>query len=172
MKKKVLLVLLVIVGVFTITGCSNKEKEINNNEENNITESTEGKLIINGYDLTLTENSSFSKISFKYPNGGEISNPLTSLVINYPKKASDESLFRIVMGDMYGTNIENSMDGFTKVGTKTINGIEWTIYNDQNGRNNYGVNIDYSNIVIAFIYEDSSLSKFEEEFMNNVTLNK
>ena len=127
--------------------------------------------MINGYDLTLTEESSFSKIRFKYPKDSEISNPVTSLIINFPKKDSDESLFRIAIGDMYGTNIDEAMDGFTKVGSKNINGIEWTIYNDQNGRNNYGVNIDYSNIVIAFIYEDANLSKLEDEFMNNVTLN-
>lgn len=170
MKKKMLLCLIIIMPLILITGCNEKNNMVNNNESKQI-ENTEGKNIINGYDLTLTEESSFSKISFKYPNGGEISNPITSLIINYPKKNSDENLFRVVMGEMYGTNIDNSMSGFTKVGVKTINGIEWSIYNDATGKNHYGTNIDYSNIVIAFIYDDSNLKEFEDNFMNNVKLN-
>ena len=75
------------------------------------------------------------------------------------------------MGEMYGTNIDDSMNGFTKEGVKTINGIDWSIYS-ANGRRSYGININYSNIVIGFIYDDESLSKFEEEFMNNVSLIK
>ena len=166
MKKKLLLVL-TILCLFMAVGCSNKEEKPNNG--GNINENTEGKLIISGYDLTLDVEGTFSKINFKYPGYAEISNPITSLVINYYKKASTDTLFRVAMGDMYGTSIDESMDGFEKVGTKNINGIEWTIYT-KDGRNNYGVNIDYSNIVIAFIYDDPALSEFEEEFMKNVTL--
>ena len=166
MKKKLLLAL-TIFCLFIQVGCSNNQEKTNN--LNNTNESTEGKLIISGYDLTLNAENSFSKIKFKYPNYAEISNPITSLIINYYKKASTDTLFRVAMGEMYGTNIDESMAGFIKAGTKTINGIEWTIYT-KDGRNNYGVNIDYSNIVIAFIYDDPALSQFEEEFMKNVTL--
>jgi len=169
MKKKLLLVLFVILLMFTVTGCVSKKKE-NNKKEEETKEDTEGKLIINGYDLTLNEESSFSKIKFKYPHDAIISNPITSLIMDYKKKDSDEYLVRVVMGDMYGTNIESSMNGFTKVGTKTINGIEWGVYT-ANGKTSYGFNINYSNIVIGFMYEDPALEKFEEEFMNNVTLN-
>ena len=91
-------------------------------------------------------------------------------MIDYKKKDSDEYYVRVVMGDMYGTNIEDSMTGFTKEGTKTINGIEWGVYT-ANGRTSYGFNINYSNIVIGFMYDDPDLAKFEEEFMNNGTLN-
>ncbi len=157
--------------LFTLTACGNKEKE-KNNEEYNGTKNVEGRLIIGDYDLTLNENGSFSKINFRFPHDCEISNPITSLIINCTKKDSDESLIRIAMGDMYGTKIEESMNGFTKVGSKTINGINWAIYKSKDGKNNYGINVEYSNIVIGFIYEDESLSKFEEEFMNNITLNK
>ena len=166
--KKILLSLFIVLSLFMFTGCSKKE-EVKDKKETN--ESTEGKLIINGYDLTLDDDGSFSKIKFKYPHDAIISNPITSLLLEYKKKDSDDSLFRVLMGDMYGTNIESSMDGFTKEGTKTINGIEWSVYKDSTGRTSYGFNIDYSNIVIVFIYDDSELSKFEEEFMNNVTLN-
>ena len=166
--KKILLSLFIVLSLFMLTGCSKKE-EVKDKKETN--ESTEGKLIINGYDLTLDDDGSFSKIKFKYPHDAIISNPITSLLLEYKKKDSDDSLFRVLMGDMYGTNIESSMDGFTKEGTKTINGIEWSVYKDSTGRTSYGFNIDYSNIVIGFIYDDSELSKFEEEFMNNVTLN-
>ena len=168
--KKYLLIILMVISLFTITGCG-PTTENNNGKKINGTENQENKLIINGYDLTLNAESSFSKIKFKYPSYAEISNPITSLIINYYKKASTDSLFRVVMGDMYGTNIDESMAGFTKAGTKTINGIEWTIYT-KDGRNNYGFNIDYSNIVITFIYDDPELVKFEEEFMKNVSLAK
>ena len=166
MKNKILLCFIVISLIFCITSCGN------NDNNPGIIENTEGKLIINGYDLTLDAESSFYKINFKYPSKATISNPVTSLVIDYPKKNSKESLFKVAMGYMYGSNIDDSMKGFTKVETKTINDIEWTIYKDQNGRNNYGINRNYSNIVIGFIYDDNNLSKFEEDFMNNVTLNK
>ena len=169
MKKKLLLVLFVILLMFTVTGCVSKKKE-NNKKEEETKEDTEGKLIINGYDLTLNEESSFSKIKFKYPHDGIISNPITSLIMDYKKKDSDEYLVRVVMGDMYGTNIESSMTGFTKEGTKTINGIEWGVYT-ANGKTSYGFNINYSNIAIGFLYDDPELAKFEEEFMNNITLN-
>lgn len=166
MNRKVLF-LLVIIMLFVITGCG-KTTETKSKEKNEV--NTKDKLIINGYDLTLNENSSFSKIKFKYPHDAIISSPVTSLIMDYKKSNSDESLVRVVMGDMYGTNIDDSMDGFTKTGTKTINGIEWSVYT-ADGKTNYGFNIDYSNIVICFIYDDPKLLQFEEEFMNNVTLN-
>ena len=127
MKNKILLCFIVISLMFCITGCGNKENNTG------IIENTEGKLIINGYDLTLDAEGSFYKINFKYPSKATISNPVTSLVIDYPKKNSKESLFKVAMGYMYGSSIDDSMKGFTKVETKTINDIEWTIYKDQNG---------------------------------------
>ena len=63
------------------------------------------------------------------------------------------------------------MEGFTLEETKKINGIEWSVYS-KSGRRSYGFNIDYSNIVIGFIYDDPELAKFEEEFMKNVSLAK
>ncbi len=166
--KKHLLIILMVVALFMVTGCGpviqdNGKKEAKGNN------STEGKFIINGYDLTLNEDSSFSKIKFKYPHDAIISNPITSLIVDYKKPGSDESLVRVVMGDMYGTKIESSMEGFTLEETTTINGIEWSVYS-KSGRRSYGFNIDYSNIVIGFIYDDPELAKFEEEFMKNVTL--
>ena len=40
------------------------------------------------------------------------------------------------MGEIFGTNIDDSMNGFAKEGTKTINGIEWSVYS-ANGRRSY-----------------------------------
>lgn len=166
--KKNLLIILMITALFTITGCTstiqdNGKKKVKENE------SVEGKLIINGYDLTLNAESSFSKIKFKYPHDGIISNPITTLIMDYKKPGSEESVVRVAMADMYGSKIESSMEGFTFEETKTINGIEWSIYS-ADGRRSYGFNINYSNIVIGFIYDDPEFVKFEEEFMKNVTL--
>ena len=173
MKRKVLLSLLLITSLFVLAGCGNVNnvKIDDNKEKKQAIENTKNKLLINGYDLTLNEDNYFSKIKFKYPHDAIISNPITSLVMDYKKPGSDESVVRVVMGDMYGTNIDNSMEGFTKEGTKSINGIEWSIYT-RDGRRSYGFNINYSNIVIGFIYNDPDMSKFEEEFMKNVTLNE
>jgi hypothetical protein len=170
MKKKFKVLLFIFISLILVTGCVNK-KENENKKKTDVIEDTEDKLIINGYDLTLNEESSFSKIAFKYPHDATIGNPITTLIIDYKKKNSENSLVRVLMGEMYGTEIDKSMQGFTKVGTKTINDIEWTVYKDQDGRTNYGFNIDYSNIVIGFIYDDEELIKFEQEFMNNVELN-
>ena len=168
MKKKVFLSLLLIFCLFLITGCGPTIQD-NGKKEAQRNESIEGKLIINGYDLTLNAESSFSKIKFKYPHDGIISNPITTLVMDYKKPGSEESVVRVAMADMYGSKIESSMEGFTFEETKTINGIEWSVYS-ADGRRSYGFNINYSNIVIGFIYDDPELVKFEEEFMKNVTL--
>ena len=94
--KKYLSIILMVISLFTMTGCG-PTTENNNGKEINGTENQENKLIINGYDLTLNAESSFSKIKFKYPSYAEISNPITSLIINYYKKASTDSLFRVVI---------------------------------------------------------------------------
>lgn len=170
MKRKLVFSLLIVLTICIITGCGNN-KVSSDTSSNNSNEDMKDKLIINGYDLTLDEESSFSKIKFKYPKDAIISNPITSLTIDYKKPDSDESVVRVIMGEAYGTDVDKFMNGFTKEGTKTINGIEWGIYK-ANGSTNYAFNINYNNIVVGFIYDDSNLSKFEEEFMNNVTLIK
>ena len=172
MKKGLLLVIFVLAAMLAITACGKTNNQPENTETPSPTESTEGKMIIAGYDLTLNAESSFSKIKFKYPEKSQIGSLITSMVVDYKKEDSDESVVRVLMGEMYGTNIESSMEGFELIGTKTINGIEWSIYTDETGRNNYGFNIDYSNIVIAFMYDDPALAEFEDEFMNNVTLDE
>ena len=47
--KKYLLIILMAIGLFTITGCGPTTKN-NNGKEINGTENQENKLIINGYD--------------------------------------------------------------------------------------------------------------------------
>ena len=170
MKRRIFLSLLIVLVLFTVTGCNKAKEKEKKKEETNTSDNDKDKLIIDGYDLTLNEESSFSKVKFKYPKDAIISNPITTLMVDYKKKDSEESLVRVLMGDMYGTNIDSSMTGFNKEGTKTINGITWTVYTDDQGRKNYGFNKNYSNVVIGFIYENPDLAKFEEEFMNNVTL--
>lgn len=170
MKKKIIICMLAVLSLSLITGCTKAKEKESKKEETSTSESDKDKLIIDGYDLTLNEESSFSKVKFKYPKEAIISNPITTLIVDYKKKDSEESLVRVLMGDMYGTNIDSSMTGFNKEGTKTINGITWTVYTDDQGRKNYGFNKNYSNVVIGFIYENPDLAKFEEEFMNNVTL--
>lgn len=165
MKKIVLIFLITLL----ISGCVNKP--INNKtNENVINNNQDDKLIIDNYDLTLNENGSFDIISFKYPHAASISSLITRETITYYKKASLEPLFNILLGKMEHTSIEEAMKGFTKVGTKTINGIEWQLYVSGNNQNNYVIKKDYDVFVIGFIY-NTDLSKFEEEFMNTVKIN-
>ena len=165
MKKKILLILLTLL---IITGCTNKGP-INNGNGGNINEND--KLIINDYDLTLNENGTFDIISFKYPHMASISSLITSEMIVYYKKASLEPLIRVLMGKMEHVSMEDAMKGLTKKETKTINGIDWEVYIDKDNHNNYAYKKDYDVFVIGFIYEDD-YSKFEEEFMKTVWLNK
>jgi hypothetical protein len=176
--KKFLSILLVFLLVVSFAGCTKNNKGEKKKEEKQEEEKQKqkGDLVINGYDLSLTENGSFDKLSFKYPTSGRVVTSIgTAEVIGVEAKdGSDTFYLRIIFGSMYGTKVENGMpeDTFTLVETKEINGINWYHYNDKEGRNHYALNYDYTNYVIGFDYTDSALDKFVDEFIKTVTINK
>ena len=169
MKKKIFICLFILI-ILLSTGCIKKKESTKKN--NDIEQKVkDNQLIINGYDLTLSEPGTFDKLSFKYPDKTTINSLTTSMTLVYYKKASDQTLFRIGFGKMYGTNIEDVMKGFIKTGEKNYNGVTWSIYT-RDGYNSYAMNYGYDIYAIGFIYNDSSLSQFEEEFMKTVTISK
>ena len=171
MKKKIIICLFVIITLLSI-GCVKKKGETKKNNTSNTSQKIkENQLIINGYDLTLSEPGSFEKLSFKYPNNTTVSSLITTMTLIHNKKGSDQPLFKVGMFTMYGTSLDKAMEGFTKTGEKTYNGVTWSIYS-KDGNYSYAMNSEYDVYVIGFIYDDDALQQFEEEFMKTVTLKK
>jgi hypothetical protein len=86
-------------------------------------------------------------------------------------KASDQLLFKILLGNMYGTDIDKAMGTkeFTKIGTQTINGLEWFIYEDSEKNKSYAIKYgDYDIYVIGFV-SYGNIGDLEQEFMKNVS---
>ena len=114
MKKSIAIVLILIVTLFSLCGCMTKNKNNNeNNSKNSISETkNDNKMIVDGFDLTLTEKSSIKDLNFKYPDSGIINSFGTSTLITYVKdKATDQLLFKILIGNMYGTDVEKVVGG-------------------------------------------------------------
>lgn len=153
-----------------------RKNNVNNNANNDINTAVatknEDKMIVDGFDLTLTEKSSLKDLNFKYPYGGVINSFGTSTLITYVKdKASDQLLFKILLGNMYGTDIDKAMGTkeFTKIGTQTINGLEWFIYEDSGKNKSYAIKYgDYDIYVIGFVSYGNT-GNLEQEFMKNVS---
>ena len=81
-------------------------------------------MIVDGFDLTLTQKSSLDNLKYKYPEGGVINSIGTATLITYVKdKQTDQLLFKILIGKMTSTTVEKAMAGkeFTKIGTKRFN---------------------------------------------------
>ena len=162
MKKKILLVLL--VGLLFLAGCTKKEKE----EENKPSENVD-KLIIGDYDLTPIENGSYEDATFKYPKGTVVSSLGTATTLIYPEKESDKALFKIGMSKFDNMTIEETMTGatFTRVSSIEYNGIEWTIYEDKDYEHSFATNYNNATYVFGFSIPKEYI-KLEEEFMKTI----
>lgn len=163
--KKILFVILMALVLFNFTGCEKKDE----NSDTNNTNTEEKTKLTNGYDLSLTENSSFDKLEFKYPKNAQISSVITSMVISLKKNDSEDDLFRVVFGSFYGTSTESAMEGYTKKGTKKYGNITWDVY-EKNGEEFYAICYDYTVDVLGFII-NGDVGNFKEDFLNNIKLN-
>lgn len=155
MKKIILLNLLILLIIFGVTGCGKLE--------NKPYVSSDKTYTIEGVEFKLDKKEDYEKKIYY----------LTSSKFKSRYSASTGNRLTLLKNENGEENLENTilMIYVNVQELKTINGIEWSIYT-ANGKTSYGFNKDYSNIVIGFIYDDSELSKFEEEFMNNITLNE
>ena len=186
--KKIISLLLVVVLLFGVTGCVTKKekKEVKEKEE---TKETDNKVMINGYDMTLSKDGSFDKsssyininkqrykLSFKYPESCSVlSSLITSEMIGVEDRDNPGKVyFNIVFGSFYGTSVDSAMgsDIYTFSEKKNINNIEWSLYKNNEGRRFYATNYDYTNYVIGFNYTDAALDELVDNFVNTITLNK
>ena len=165
--KKIIVILTIFI--LFLGGCGNKNNNTNNESGNNEQENTADKLIIDGYDLSLTEESTFNEMSYKYPSRTTVTYSIgTAEILNYPKMGSDESLFRIALGKMYNS-VEEAMKGdtFTKVGTKRIGNYDWEIYNDKDNNHSYAYYYNHETYVISFV-STINIDEFESELLKTV----
>lgn len=162
MKKRILLILL--VGLLFLAGCSKKEKE----EENKPSENVD-KIIIGDYDLTLVEKGSYEDATFKYPKGTVVSSLGTATTLIYPEKESDKALFKIGMSKFDNMTIEETMTGatFTKVGNVNFNNIEWIMYEDKDHEHSFATTYNNATYVFGFSIPKEYI-KLEEEFMKTI----
>ena len=162
MKKKLLIVCLIIL-VFSV-GCVNKKT--NNNSSN----SSSNDITEKGYNLDLTDTSSFKKLSYKYPHDVTISSLGTYTMLIYNKDDGSQ-LFKIGITKFDNMSVDDAMQGAsaTKVATKNYNGIDWVQF-DSGGNNSYVYQYNNDTYNISFLY-DEDLSDFEDNFMKNVTFN-
>lgn len=164
--KKVLLCLLVL---FMITGCSsNGDKPNEEVKKNNAIQAKVGDLAIE-----LKSSETFKGISFKYPTSAQTMNVGTYYLMDYLDDGN--FVFRIAMYYFENKALDKAMENASAVneGTKTINGNVWHIYSGKtdDGKNmlNYALEVNKSTYTITFIFDDN-LDNFIEVFMNNVKI--
>lgn len=176
MKKKVFFISLIGIilyaSIFCLTGCENKKDGDNkeNTQNLNVQEKSDNKMIVDGFDLTLTQKSSLDNLKYKYPEGGVINSIGTATLITYVKdKQTDQLLFKILIGKMTSTTVEKAMAGkeFTKIGTKRFNNIDWEVYADEGNNNSYAYNYNGDTYAIGFVSYGNT-GDLEQEFMKNV----
>ena len=169
MKKKIIILLLLVLSLL-ITGCTIKEgKKADSNSKIEEVEVNGDSLLINGYDLSLTEKGSFKELNFKYPKNTNFNSLGTYTILDYVKEESSNSLFKIGFSHYSYKSIDEVMDSdlVKFIGNKNYNGIDWNYYEVEGKNHNYAMKKDNDVYVIDFIY-DEDLQQFEEEFMKNV----
>lgn len=167
MKKKIILNLFILLGLFIITGCTNKENTTKDNETNN----NEVSGIKNSLNLQLDYSASFNGISFKYPSTASYSNTGSYCIID--SMDNDDLLVRVAMSIYPGKTIGEVLEGSSLSSYDAVeyNGNMWNVYvgKQDDGKNikNYITIINGDAYSIAFI-SDKETQSFEDEFMSNV----
>ena len=169
MKKRVLIVLLIIFGLFIITGC-NKNIE-DNNLDKPTKEETISNLKIGNVPVELDMSGSFNKISYKFPSKASSSNVGTYAIIDLMD--SSDLLVRVAMSIYTGKTIGDVMKGsnLSSVDAIEFNNNIWNLYEgiQEDGKKilNYVTQESGDSYSITFI-SDKNINDFVNEFMNNV----
>ncbi len=173
MRRKILFSLLVIIALFTITGCGNNEMNNNTNNQKETENKKSDKLEVKVNDLNIEfdDTGSFKGISYKYPTKAITSNVGTYSIIDYMNK--DEFIFRIAFYFFENKTLDQVMsnNSIPSIGTKTINNKTWNVYEGiENDRNvtNYVYEQNDGTYTITFVY-DKDIHELINLFMNNVT---
>ena len=170
MKKKILLVFLIVIGLFTLVGCGNNNKNENNSNENK-TEEKENDLKIGEVAVEIDMSASFNEMTFKYPQKATYSNIGTYAIMDLMDQS--DLLVRVAISSYNGKTIDEAMEGtsLTKGKSSIINNSTWIIYEGKqnDGKNilNYVTQTNGNVYSIAFI-SDKDINDFVNAFMSNV----
>ena len=178
MKKKILLVLLILIVTFTITGCKNNSKEQATNENNN-------EVTIDGIKYSFSDSETFHDMKIKYDKNAKnfkktslSNNEYVTLV--YLQDGTKDDLLRAVLSYHKDTKVSKKLKDYDldeNTPTKTYNNIKWydwystekykstilDVYFYQNGNDTY---------MIAFTTpknQNFNLNDYVNAFMSNVS---
>ncbi len=156
MKKKIIIIASVVIILLTIIVAITSHKN---------------KLVIDGYNLTLKEKSTFEDLEFKYPKQATIKNISSYITLTYLNDNQDK-LFEIGISN-YFDPIESSMSSVLKPDGELKNkDLVWKRYIDDKGNHSYTITYNKKNYLISFIYTNKNLDKFEEKFIKSIRFRK
>ena len=175
MKKKIIIIMLIIC-IFNITGCGNK---VNSNENNSsVTNNKENKNVVkvNGEEIELTYDTNFNNMYFKENVSKFNTNTMGSNhVIQYIKEG--KVLFDIRMAYIENKTMEESKKEINfEVNPKKINDLEyqygtWETKDNETGEtiyiHQYLYEFNGTTYTIAFMPK-TNIDDFEAAFMKNV----
>ena len=179
MKKKIILCLLVIVGLFTLVGCGSEKKESQNNKEEKEKEVVDETLFkINNLEFHLDKEASFKNIKYTISKDfKEIVHDYGSPYIQYNYYQEDSTnllYFRIFYYEnkdvKYAFNDLGLEENVELVDGKTDN-IEYKYYKaprDDGGTINYYVVNDNSDIYIISFISKYDIKDFEEKTIKSI----
>lgn len=175
MKKKIIIIMLVI-SLFTITGCGSNKVENNNSSNSKNDVSDNNTVKIKDEEIKLNYDTNFNNMYFK-ENVSKFNTSTmgSNHVIQYVKDGG--VLFEIRMAYIENKTIEESKKEINfEVSSKKINNLEyqygiWETKNNETGDTIYAHQYFYefngTTYTIVFMSKDN-IDDFEKVFMNNV----
>ena len=174
MKKKILLGLLVLVGLFMITGCGNKTNNINHNISETNEKENQSSLKVGDVLVDLNKSGSFHDISYKYPENAMASNVGTFAIMDLMN--GEDLVVRIAMYfyENKAMGEVNAGEGLYSVDAIEYNNNVWNVYEGtKDGKKvmNYITQEGDDSYTITFLSNDD-ISEFSDAFMKTVIFNR
>ena len=171
MKKKLLIGLLVMIGLFTLTGCGVKT---NNNSNSASKKEEKSGLKVGKVSVDLNMSGSFHDISYKYPEKAQTSNVGTYSIMDLMN--GEDLVVRIAMYYFENKTLGEAQpgEGLSSVDAIEYNNNVWNVYEGtKDGKKvmNYATQEGSDTYTITFISNDD-LSSFSNEFMKKVIFNR
>ena len=168
MKKKVLFSLLIVLALFVITGCNNKEEKEKSNKS----------VTIDGIKYNFDDSESFHDMKYKFEKdlkNIKVNKEENSRGYVFYQEGTEEELFRITFSYKKGKDIFDEFDSFISKESPTVtyNNIKWyycydaerynstilNFYVYQNGNDAYSIsfapkkdkNIDLNDYIKTFL---------------------
>ena len=172
MKRKILLGLLVLVGLFMITGCGTKTNVIKGNRSNE--EVKTSNLKIGNVSVDLNRLASFHDISYKYPENATYGNMGTFAIMDLMD--GEKLAVRIAMYfyENKAMGAINAGAGLSSVDVIRYNNNTWNVYKGvKDGKQvmNYATQEGDNSYTITFL-SDYDIEEFSDVFMKTVIFNR